>query len=722
MRDIRIITGRTAKFDPDQTVRLLGCRPGSDSWEQTRNDVVERMPVLRRLTRPKGAFVMETDEGKTWIYAMMTLGKAVTDYIDRLGEDGDASSALILNAMADSCLFSFEEELQQALRSFCREKNCGISRRYEIGTDLPLLWQQRAYDGLAAGRTLGLKMTADYMLVPEKSMSLAFLVSTDPAVFHAGHDCRMCHHANCCLRQQPYGESQKSSASPAFQEYTCPSGQNLADSLRGLGELPALCGGKGTCGRCGIRLVEGTLPVTKADREFYTEQELKDGWRLACQAVPDEPVRVRLPMHHERQMTGLHQEKAAAAIRTGGDYGLAIDLGSTTIAASLVSLSDGTVLESVSSVNRQRTFGADVVSRIAAACDGHAKELQKLAIESIEEAMDRLLSPFPGMRQQLRRMTLAGNTTMEHLLMGWPCNGLGSWPFHPVSLGGNTLVASDLFGDALPASCTLTVLPGFSTYVGADIASGLIACAMDRTDTESLFLDLGTNGEMALGTGQGILVASTAAGPALEGGQLRCGMSSVPGAICSVTWNGSVPSVRTISDSPPRGLCGTGVIEAMAGLVKQGIVDRHGTLREPWFTRGFPLAQGADGAPVVLTQADIRQIQMAKSAIRAGISVLLRTAGLREDDVKIIWLAGGFGYYLKPDAAAAIGLIPPSWTKRTRAAGNTSLMGAVQALTDPGAMKRMTSFIQKGREVVLGNTADFQSLYIQHMDFTNKTT
>ena len=155
---------------------------------------------------------------------MMTLGKAVTDYIDRLGEDGDASSALILNAMADSCLFSFEEELQQALRSFCREKNCGISRRYEIGTDLPLLWQQRAYDGLAAGRTLGLKMTADYMLVPEKSMSLAFLVSTDPAVFHAGHDCRMCHHTNCCLRQQPYGESQ-SSDSPAFQEYTCPSGQ-----------------------------------------------------------------------------------------------------------------------------------------------------------------------------------------------------------------------------------------------------------------------------------------------------------------------------------------------------------------------------------------------------------------------------------------------------------------------------------------------------------------
>lgn len=722
MRDIRIITGRTAKFDPDQTVRLLGCRPGSDAWEQTRNDVVERMPVLRRLTRPKGAFVMEADEGKTWIYAMMTLGKAVTDYIDRLGEDGDASSALILNAMADSCLFSFEEELQQALRSFCREKNCGISRRYEIGTDLPLLWQQRAYDCLAASRTLGLEMTAEYMLVPEKSMSLAFLVSTDPAVFHAGHDCRMCHHTDCCFRQQPYGEETTGPLSPAFQEYTCPSGKNLADSLRKLGELPALCGGKGTCGRCGIQIVEGSLPVTKADRDFYTDRELKDGWRLACQAVPGEPVRVRLPLHHEGQMAGLHQEKAAAAVRTSGDYGLAVDLGSTTVAASLVSLSDGMVLESVSSVNRQRTFGADVVSRISAACDGHAKELQKLAVESIEEALDKLLAPFPGMRQQLRRMTLAGNTTMEHLLMGWSCKGLGSWPFHPVSLGGNTLAASELFGDTLPVSCTLTVLPGFSTYVGADIASGLIACAMDRTGTESLFLDLGTNGEMALGTGHGIFVASTAAGPALEGGQLRCGMSSVPGAICSVTWNGPVPSVRTIGDVPPRGLCGTGVIEAMAGLVEQGIVDRHGTLREPWFTKGFPLAQGADGAPVVLTQSDIRQIQMAKSAIRAGISVLLKAAGISEEEVGTVWLAGGFGYYLKPDAAAAIGLIPPSWTKRTRAAGNTSLQGAVQVLTDPGAMERMKSFIQKGTEVVLGNTADFQSLYIQHMDFTDKTT
>ena len=151
MKDIRIITGRTARLDLDRTVRLLGCRPGSDVWEQTRNDIVERMPVLRRLIRPKGAFVMEEDEGKTRIYAMMTLGRAVTEYTDRLREDGDTPSALILNAMADSSLFSFEEELQQALRSFCREKGCGISRRYEIGTDLPLLWQQRAYDGLAAG-------------------------------------------------------------------------------------------------------------------------------------------------------------------------------------------------------------------------------------------------------------------------------------------------------------------------------------------------------------------------------------------------------------------------------------------------------------------------------------------------------------------------------------------------------------------------------------------
>lgn len=721
MSDIRIITGHTTRFDPDQTLRLLGCRSGSDAWDRTKKDVMERIPVLRRIIRPKGAFAMKEDGGKTWIYAMMTLGGAITAYIGRLREEGDAAAALLLNAMADSSLFSFEEELQQALRSFCREKGCGISRRYEIGTDLPLPWQQRAYDCLAARRTLGLIMTPDYMVIPEKSLSLVFSVSPDPEEFHAGHDCRQCAHRDCRLRQQPYGTETVVSASPAFQEYTCPAGQNLAVSLRGQGELPALCGGKGTCGRCGIQLVEGDLPVTPADRNFYSGEELKDGWRLACQAVPAAPVRVRLPVHREGQMTGLHQEKAAAAVRTSGDYGLAVDLGSTTIASSLVSLSDGTVLDSASAVNRQRTFGADVVSRIAAACDGQADELQKLAMDSIEEVLHKLLAPYPGMRQQLRRMTLAGNTTMEHLLMGWSCKGLGSWPFQPVSLGGVTLPAAELFGRVLPDSCMLTILPGFSTYVGADIASGLIACSMDQSDTNSLFLDLGTNGEMALGNGDGIFVASTAAGPALEGGQLRCGMSSVPGAVCSVTWNGSGPVVRTIGDISPRGLCGTGVIEAMAGMVEHGIVDRHGTLREPWFTEGFPLAQGADGTPVVLTQRDIRQIQMAKSAIRAGISVLLKTAGLREDDVKTIWLAGGFGYYLKPEAAASMGLIPPSWAARTRAAGNTSLLGAVQALTDGRAVERMTSFIQKGREVVLGNTADFQSLYIQHMDFTDGT-
>ena len=398
--------------------------------------------------------------------------------------------------------------------------------------------------------------------------------------------------------------------------------------------------------------------------------------------------------------------------------GIAVDIGTTTIAAALIDRGDGRIVATATTGSRQRSFGADVISRIDAATKGKGKALQTAVRRDSLGLMEKLFDDHPEAKASCHKVAIVANTTMLHLLMGWSCEGLGNWPFTPVSLGGETYSFSEVFGrgDFL-TDCPVTLIPGMSTYVGGDITAGIAACGLMDSDEVTLFIDLGTNGELVLGHRDKRFIASAPAGPALEGGKLTWGTASVSGAICGVRIEGGKAIVRTIDGAVPVGICGTGIIEAMAGLVSEGLVDETGKLEEPYFTMGFTLGSTLDYERIVLSQKDIREIQMAKSAIRAGIETLIERSGIDRRRIDRVCLAGGFGYRLDPEKAAVIGLLPPDLAAKATAVGNTALQGAAAFLSGSLSEEDLRTAAAGAEEIVLGNEEAFQRLYISYMNF-----
>ncbi|MDD4112323.1 MAG: ASKHA domain-containing protein, partial [Herbinix sp.] len=309
----------------------------------------------------------------------------------------------------------------------------------------------------------------------------------------------------------------------------------------------------------------------------------------------------------------------------------------------------------------------------------------------------------------IKKIVISGNTTMIHLLMGYPCDGLGSYPFTPVNLGLINTFTDDLFDIA--NRIPVMILPGISVFVGADITAGLLANGIDREDKPCLFIDLGTNGEMAVGNRDKILVTSTAAGPAFEGGNISCGIGSVSGAICHVTFEKGQLSYDTINAQPAVGICGTGVIELVSELLDEGIIDWTGLLMDPYFDEGYEIAG------MKFIQKDIRELQMAKSAIRAGVDILVGRFGISYEQIDKVYIAGGFGYHLDIDKAINIGLLPKALVNKARAVGNTSLSGAIDALIDSDANARMNHIVSTSEEIHLSNEEDFNDLFVKYMSF-----
>lgn len=709
MADIRIIRGQRIVPDVEQALRFAGYESKGAAWERAEGMCRDMAPLLRRSLQAKAVLAFTEKR----LYVILTLGAAVSRQIDRYQDDGDELAAVLFAAMADTCLFALEQQVLQQLRLICRQKGCGIVCRHEPGSDLPLSVQADAVCETAAGRTAGVTVNAAMALSPEKSMSLVFDLCEDPAVFQVKHDCTACPKTDCPQRQ---------AESAREVRLTCPGGCRVHDYIQSQGTALAMsCGGKGMCGKCRVRVVRGRLPVTPEDKRIFSEAQLAQGWRLACKAVTREAVEIVVPVQEQQGFSALAAEAAdegALSLAADHDYGLAVDIGTTTLAAALVDCTDGKILATATAVNSQRSFGADVVSRIGAACHGKGKALQKAVRRDLTRLMKQLLKDHPGTAARCRQMAIAANTTMLHLLMGWPCDGLGDWPFHPVSLGGKTYRAQEVLGPQSPlADATVTLLPGMSTYVGADITAGIWQCGLASSDDVSLFVDLGTNGEMVLGNKDQRFIASAPAGPALEGGKLTWGTGSVPGAICGVRIERGRAKVRTIDHTVPVGICGTGILEAMAGLVREGLVDETGKLVEPYFHKGFPLASTLDYQRITLSQQDIREIQMAKSAIRAGIESLIERSGISRQRVHQVFLAGGFGYYLDPQKAAVIGLLPADLAERTTAVGNTSLKGAIGLLTGAVTLEELQAIAAGSEEIVLGNDEAFQRLYIDYLNF-----
>jgi uncharacterized 2Fe-2S/4Fe-4S cluster protein (DUF4445 family) len=316
----------------------------------------------------------------------------------------------------------------------------------------------------------------------------------------------------------------------------------------------------------------------------------------------------------------------------------------------------------------------------------------------------------------LTKIVIAGNTTMGHLFCGFPCESLGVAPYTPVDISTIRRSASEVFGWE-KSEAEVVLLPGISTYVGADITAGMYVTGMHETEEVSLLVDLGTNGEMAIGNKDRFLVTSTAAGPAFEGGNISCGVAGIPGAICHVQIEKDNILTETIGNQTPVGLCGTGVIETVYELQKNEWIDETGLLEEDYFEDGVSLAKDAKGEDIIFWQQDVREIQLAKSAVRAGLECLLLKFGVTYEDIAHVYIAGGFGYKMDLSKAAGIGMLPKELLPKMQAVGNSSLGGAMAGLLGAQAVEEMKQIVAKSEEVSLAMSKEFNDFYMDYMMF-----
>ncbi|WAM31874.1 ASKHA domain-containing protein [Caldicellulosiruptor naganoensis] len=406
-------------------------------------------------------------------------------------------------------------------------------------------------------------------------------------------------------------------------------------------------------------------------------------------------------------------------------FGLAIDIGTTTVVCYLVDLLKGNVVDYYSFVNPQKKFGADVISRIdfAAQQEDGLSVLQKEIIKGINEAIRILTSRLSITKDEIYKVVAVGNPTMLHLLLGVDPVSIATSPFVPV-FAEKIEERGQALGLEINKNAILKLPGSLSAYVGADIVAGILSTEMHKSKKVRLLLDLGTNGEMVLGNKDFMVAASAAAGPAFEGVNLSCGMNASSGAIDSIKIKDGKIEFTTIENTQPKGICGSGTILAVAFMLEEGIIDETGRFCEDVkekYKDNFRQANGQDAFfitdSVYITQKDIREIQLAKAAISAGIKTMLKEAGLSEDDIETVYLAGGFGNYISPWAAIKIGLIPEGLKDKVKPAGNTAGNGAILALLSKSAEKEFEKIKKRVKYIELSSSPEFNELFVESMIF-----
>lgn len=715
------------KIQKESVLKAMDCYEDSpvyeevvDTYEEIYEDMlslVEPVGILGFGTLPESVATEKYKAGTPVVYMVMSIGNGIKEESTKAFQEGDYVKGMLTDAMADDALFSMEEQVLARLKEVCREHNVGVLARLEAPHDISMESQKTAWEHLEVKRRFGIDISTGFMFDPVKTSCQVFVLTEDADSFKAQHDCRKCPNIHCRLRNIPDTEVVVHRGAET-KTILVKEGESLLDAfIRQEIYISAPCGGKGRCGKCGIQVLNGNTWISDEDKKIYSEEELDAGWRLSCCLYPTEELEVSVSQSDESLFEAVGETENTEESGTEESfYHVAVDIGTTTIAMSLIGGESGKVFRTVTSVNSQRAYGADVISRIQASVDGKKEELKKSIQKDLQDSMEKLLKETGVSGEDVGKIVIGGNTTMGHLLMGYDCDTLGVFPFTPVNIdfikGTEEILGTDRFGKK-----EVVLLPGISTYVGGDIVSGMYAYDFTEKEDVCMFIDLGTNGEMGIGNKEKILVTSTAAGPAFEGGNITWGMGSVPGAICSVKLEGTEAEVKTIRDEAPQGICGTGVVETAAELVREEIVDETGALDEDYFDDGFPLAKTPDGKEIVFTQKDVREIQLAKAAVRAGVETLLLRYGIKKEEVSKVYLAGGFGYKLNTDKAIAIGMIPEEWADRIVAVGNSSLSGACKYLKDENGDKTIEKLVSISEEVNLSADKEFNEFYMNEMFF-----
>ena len=468
--------------------------------------------------------------------------------------------------------------------------------------------------------------------------------------------------------------------------------RTLLEAVRGCGaHIDAPCGGNGTCRRCTVT-VSGLCRSKSGEERFYDNEEA-----LACCLYPAGALSVST-----EEAIGSKILTDEIDIPSGGEgLGLAVDIGTTTVAAYLYDLKSGKCIAKKGEMNRQRAYGSDVISRIRhASTDEGLAELRDLIRAQLGD-MAKAMCPDIS---KITYVSIAANTVMEHLLAGLSPEGIGVAPFTPLSLFGEEMEASG-FLPGLAPDAKIYLCPAVAGYVGGDITAGLLSTGVYKSEKSLLFIDIGTNGEMALGNSDGFLCCATAAGPAFEGAETECGSPAKDGAIDTVYPD---LSFHTIGEVESEGICGSGIIDAIAALLCNEIVDETGRMED---SERYNFSEN-----VYISAKDIRKIQLAKAAIRAGIETLLSRSGKSYSDVEKVLIAGGFGAYMKIKSACAIGLLPPDLMDKTIHVGNSAGKGAALALCSEGRAL-LSKISEKCAYEELSSSALFNGKYVDAMMF-----
>jgi uncharacterized 2Fe-2S/4Fe-4S cluster protein (DUF4445 family) len=507
------------------------------------------------------------------------------------------------------------------------------------------------------------------------------------------------------------------------QTIEAPQGALLGDIITQT-ELPLEqpCAGRGTCGKCKVLNEGGLAPPDEIEHQHLTDGEIAVGNRLACRARIGTDARIALApiMVYSNKIF-----KASTRYRKEREVplGLAIDLGSTTVAAFLTMLDNGEVCAGAASLNQQTVYGSDVISRLNAALKdpADAERLHRLALASINQAIDAL-KLSQRIRERVVRATIVCNPAMHHLLAQLPVKSLSMMPFQPISTD-PILDAGDRLGGIFPPNARVDLPPLIGGFVGADALACLSYFDFDRAPAPMAAIDLGTNGEVMVTDGDRILTASTAAGPAFEGVNISCGTRAIDGAITHLDFQNSHLNLTTISDEAPIGLTGSGLLSAVHTFRRMDLINPSGRINpdsnflpqivSPDRHIGRQILLTPDGQ-VRLNQWDIRELQKAKGAIRAAMEVLMAQLGLRPKDMQRIILTGSFGGAVDLQAVLALGMIPPVAPQAVETIANGAGFGAAQFLTDEG-FARGVDIANKAEQIDLDTDAHFIEAYVASM-------
>ncbi|MDI6812145.1 MAG: ASKHA domain-containing protein [Desulfitobacteriaceae bacterium] len=586
-------------------------------------------------------------------------------------------------------------------------------------------------------------------------------------------------------------EQHKITFLPDNLQIKVPAGMSIMTAAAEAGvEVEGPCGGKGTCGKCRVKIlrsegdewvracqtpVSGDLVVEipQAEVSLYRKSAIS----LSQATVEPDPGVVKVCLHveapslehqaadAERFLTALDRDNATLSLeamrslpgalrQAGGEvtavlsgtevlavetgntlerlYGLAVDIGTTTVVAALVDLTSGETLATASASNTQNIFGADVIARIEHAAKGlkGLEQLQRRVLQVINKLIAHLRAETGVDVLEIYQAAVVGNTTMSHLFLAVDPANLAPSPFVP-GFSRLTKVKAKELGLAIVPQAPVYVLPTIAGYVGADTVGVILATELDQKQGVYLAVDIGTNGEIVLAAHGQLWSCSTAAGPAFEGAQIEFGMRAANGAIEKVTITEAGLQLQVIGNTEPKGICGSGLLDLVAELVRTGVVDPSGrmlsadegdelpdTLRRRLSRNdsgnGFILAAASANRQeaVVITQKDVRELQLAKAAMRAGIDILLTTAGVKVQDIEQVLLAGAFGNYIDKHSALAMGLLPSVPEEKIQSVGNAAGAGAQLALISQGVRQRSVAIARQVVHVELSSRSDFQDKFI----------